>query len=813
MWTASKSWGIVAAALSVLTIASTGTAQYNDGSGTAVSKWTSTYQFLPDQSTITQIGGIAGIHRTYTITGTFQLTADFEAGTASFDRVDANAVDDSPERHTLDPNEVFNMTDLAGVIIDRTTIQFEGTAADGSTVLITLSFADHAVALKGQTTPPPNSADFFLFTLDAVAQRKYSGGRGVPNDPYQIATAEDLMLLGETPEDYGKHFIMTADIDLDPNLPGRKAFDRAVIAPDVNDTERWFQGTGFTGVLDGDGHRISHLTIQGGDFLGLFGWLASGAQVMDLGIVEANIAGSGRLAGALVGWSSGSVTRCYSTGVVSGGAEVGGLMGENMGTVAQSYSTAAVRGGAEVGGLVGLLNAPWGTVTQCYSAGPTNGGPPVGGLIGWSSGPVTDCFWDTQTSGQSTSAGGAGKTTAEMQKTSTFRGWGTCGNGGVWTINEGNDYPRLWWECQPGETIRMPILPDLLLGTGTEDDPFLIYTAEELNTIGLFPCEWNKHFKLMEDIDLSSFDGKEGRPPFNMIAPGVLGGLGLFFWGTPFTGVFDGNSHTISHLTVMVNDGGCAGLVGGLDSGAQIQDLGVIDVNVTSSGSGVGGLAGVLGGYSPGVTVTRCYTTGIVRGKYSVGGLAGANGGIVTQCQSTGAVIAGVGSVGGLVGTNGGAITQSYSTGTIDGGEGVGGLVGTNGVGEINARTGEVTDCYSTAAVTGGWGVGGFMGDNVDGSISMSYSSGSVSGTGWGVGGLIGSGGENANATASFWDIQTSGQTSSAGGTGKTTAEMQTAKTFLDAGWDFAGETVNGTEDIWWILEGKDYPRLWWEAK
>jgi hypothetical protein len=32
-----------------------------------------------------------------------------------------------------------------------------------------------------------------------------------------------------------------------------------------------------------------------------------------------------------------------------------------------------------------------------------------------------------------------------------------------------------------------------------------------------------------------------------------------------------------------------------------------------------------------------------------------------------------------------------------------------------------------------------------------------------------------------------------------------------EAGWDFVGETANGTQDIWWILEGKDYPRLWWE--
>jgi len=40
----------------------------------------------------------------------------------------------------------------------------------------------------------------------------------------------------------------------------------------------------------------------------------------------------------------------------------------------------------------------------------------------------------------------------------------------------------------------------------------------------------------------------------------------------------------------------------------------------------------------------------------------------------------------------------------------------------------------------------------------------------------------------------------------------RTASAFLEAGWDFVGETANGTEDIWWILEGQDHPRLWWEA-
>lgn len=46
---------------------------------------------------------------------------------------------------------------------------------------------------------------------------KYGGGSGTAEDPYQIATAQDLILLGESPDDYDKHFVLTADIDLDPN--------------------------------------------------------------------------------------------------------------------------------------------------------------------------------------------------------------------------------------------------------------------------------------------------------------------------------------------------------------------------------------------------------------------------------------------------------------------------------------------------------------------------------------------------------------------------------------------------------------------
>jgi hypothetical protein len=187
--------------------------------------------------------------------------------------------------------------------------------------------------------------------------------------------------------------------------------------------------------------------------------------------------------------------------------------------------------------------------------------------------------------------------------------------------------------------------------------------------------------------------------------------------------------------------------------------------------------------------------------------------GDVICCHST-ASVSSTGqtvNVGGLVGSNWlGNIATSYSSGTVSGTSGVGGLVGENG--------GSITTSYSTGTVAGEVRVGGLVGRNFmandmetwQGSIKTSYSTCAVSGN-LGVGGLVGSG-DFFRVNNSFWDIETSGLVNSDGGIGNTTTEMQIAVTFLEAGWDFVGETANGTEDIWWILEGQDYPRLWWEA-
>jgi hypothetical protein len=685
-------------------------------------------------------------------------------------------------------------------------------------------------------------AAVFLLAIVSTAPAKYSGGTGEPNDPYRIATAADLIALGETADDYDKHFILTADIDLDPDLPGRKVFDRAVIAPDTDAARYDFQGTDFTGVFDGNGHTISHLTIKGKDYLGLLGGLGSHGAIRNLGVVDVNVTGSGSVGGlvgdndgtvtqcystgavsgtgysvgGLVGDNYGTVTQCYSTGAVDGWWSVGGLVGDNYGTVTQCYSTGAVRGtGDRVGGLVGYngrtltqcystgavsgwsqvgglvgLNGYLGTVLQCYSSSPVDGNDAVGGLVGsnddWVSisqrrGVVTTSFWDTQTSSQAKSAGGTGKTTNQMRMASTFLGWGTCGNQGVWTIDEGRDYPRLWWENQPGRPIAVVKLSDLLRGTGTQDDPFLIGTPEELNAIGLFPCGWDKHYKLLADVDLSAFDGKEGRPAFNIVGWGRTGcgtdSCGSF--GIPFTGVFDGNKHAVVNFTFATTTGTGWEYIGlfGYVVGGEIKDLRLIDPNVRVIGGSVGGLVGWL---EPG-SITRCS---------------------VEDARVEGAV------VGGLVGSNSGTVTQSYSTGAVTGESCVGGLVGRNWSAWWEF-TGTVAQCYSSASVSGtGDNVGALVGYN-DNTVTQCYSTGAVNGSGPHVGGLVGDNGW-WGVTQCFWDIQTSGQTTSAGGTGKTTAEMQDPNIFIADGWDFVG-LPDGPHDIWAEREGGGYPILWWQ--
>ena len=239
----------------------------------------------------------------------------------------------------------------------------------------------------------------------------------------------------------------------------------------------------LAGEFDGNGYEISGLSFTF-DFVahvGLFGYVAYGATVDHVSVTVTMITGS-YTCGAVAGWNYGNVSNSYSAGNVAGNVHVGGLMGfhggtvsssysvcsvtgsgtvgglvgQNEGTVSNSYSTGVVTGGWCVGGLVGL-NQKEGIVSNSYSTGSVGGDEHVGGLVGWSNGTVRNSLWDTQTSGQATSAGGTGKTTSQMKNIATFSGagWNIVAVADpairnpsyVWNIVDGQTYPFLSWQA------------------------------------------------------------------------------------------------------------------------------------------------------------------------------------------------------------------------------------------------------------------------------------------------------------------------------------------------------------------------------
>jgi hypothetical protein len=255
-------------------------------------------------------------------------------------------------------------------------------------------------------------------------------------------------------------------------------------------------------------------------------------------------------------------------------------------------------------------------------------------------------------------------------------------------------------------------------GNGTAEDPYQIWTAEQLNTIGVNSSDLGKCFKLMADIDMSAYTGTQYK---------IIGNS-----TTRFTGTFDGNNHVIRNLTYKTGSKDYFGLFGCIEN-AVIKNLGVENISISTYDNLVGGLAGI--NYSG--TITSCYTTGSISSKGTmgtVGGLIGINeNGKLTDCFSSCSVEDVYGTdIGGLVGWNTGVLASCYATGTVKGRSGVGGLVGNN--------RGPIFNCYAAGSVSGPGDIGGLAGFNYYSPLFNCYATGAVAGTDKMsfVGGLVG---------------------------------------------------------------------------
>ncbi len=458
----------------------------------------------------------------------------------------------------------------------------------------------------------------------------FVGGTGDPNDPYQIATAEELMAIDDDPNLLDQCYILVDDIDLDPNLPGRRVFTWAVIAPDKTPYTR-FDSLEFNGCFDGNGHVISNLTIvgepyPGGCFLGLFGRIEESAEIFDLGLHDVHIEGVGEHIGALVGEASrtrrsasvddetfGDIRDCYSTGTVRGKRKVGGLVGEASRTVRNCYSTARVIGSGEVGGLVGSARA----IVGCYSTGPVRGIEQVGGLAGYGS-TVTGCYSTGSVDGEN-QVGGLTGTAASLS--------GCSSRGAVQGANQvggvAGHVSRTIVDCNSTGTV-----------SGVDEVGGLVGRS-------------------FGSIDTCRSDA-------TVTGEFYVGGLA----GKALQEIVC--SYTVGAVTGQNRVGGLAGSADG-------------EIRRSYSAGPVGGHhdVGGLVGHSTAV-IMNCYSTNTVDGFQRIGGLLGTNLGSVTVSVSS-ATVLGSSAVGGLVGSNLGDVACCYSVGPVEGAAPVGGLVGENG--------------------------------------------------------------------------------------------------------------------------------------
>jgi hypothetical protein len=226
-----------------------------------------------------------------------------------------------------------------------------------------------------------------LILQSLTLSAEFADGTGEPNNPYQIATAEQLASIGLDYTLLHKHYILIEDIDLDPNLPDGRVFTDALIAQDKSDNGFW--GVPFDGVLDGQGHTIAnlHIEVQHGYSTGLFGMLDG--LVKDLHFTDVVVSGSP--CGAIAGMNGGMILRCSVTGQVSGSEEVGGLVGSGSleSSLVECQARVQVTGDENIGGMVGR-NA--GILIRCEAQAEVNGQQNVGGLAGVNSrGRIIEC--------------------------------------------------------------------------------------------------------------------------------------------------------------------------------------------------------------------------------------------------------------------------------------------------------------------------------------------------------------------------------------------------------------------------------------
>ena len=508
----------------------------------------------------------------------------------------------------------------------------------------------------------------------------FSGGDGSLENPYLIATGEQLALMVTDTTSAGKYYKITEDIKLN---------DTSAENWTENATQWIWSSNVFAGTVDGDCHTISGLYYNGTNSkVGLFSYV-NNAALERIIISDAYLYSTGFGVGALVGdAASGTLTinQCYVTESVS---------------VESTYNAGADAG---AGGLVGYGGAGIIVSSSAYLGtvkAPLNAGALLGNCWNWEQKTVTDSFAAPSMKFCSKSALSAGSvnnygtgteseigvtliTVEQMKGLAAEENMPNLNWLAVWQAVEGG-FPVLnvgTYNGVSGEVWTGKIAADFAGGDGSEENPYLISTGEQLalvlsnlgDTVG-------KHYKITDDIylnDISNpdWESEDPNPWFWVSAArqgnfnGHLDGDGHVIYGlylnleqttsVVYTGLFPtvsdgtviekvGISH--SHIKVINTESGQETYIGGIagqvffnKSEAEYEETGVDfaeikqcfgDTTVSLEGMFAGGIIG--GGPHP-ADISDCYFVGSLSGD-RVAGIFGNcwteyEGAEITRCYS-----------------------------------------------------------------------------------------------------------------------------------------------------------------------------------
>ena len=512
---------------------------------------------------------------------------------------------------------------------------------------VTASVLSAAVALTCTSLAIPSAADADAPAVwDGTAAVEYAGGDGTQANPYQIATAEQLALLGKTTvenvgDTNGKYYELTADIYLND-----------VSAPDwqTASPNQWPYGTAgeFLGNLDGNGHIIRGLYVNSElEYVGLFKRLVSPAVVENLGFADSYLkaaTAAAALAGEEHNWGDADgtirISRCFvDSTVLVEGEDTGGLVGRAIfSTVMENcYSAAELAGTGHKGGLIAnTWVADMLSLTDCFGA-QTNCS-----LVGnvYTACAYADCY----AAGGNANAEGLTNISLDSMKGETAK---TVMPGldfeSVWTAVEGclpklavfADFPGTAVDeddpsegdedggndGQPGEAWSGGVASGYAAGSGTKDDPYEIATAEQLallgDTVSKNQATKDVYYELTQDIflnDVSDPDWQANSPT-------------AWPYGTTgdFCGNLNGNGHIIRGLYISTEQDG-AGLFWQLVSPAVVENLGFADSYIKAANF-AGALAGKQDSWAaPDGTlqIRGCFVDSTVKVEgQSTGGLMG----------------------------------------------------------------------------------------------------------------------------------------------------------------------------------------------